>query len=66
MYDNGQRIDADSHFQDHMDHEVPIQILIDQEHADIGFIEKYCPNFIVVNNTFYKRSSFTFISRPGY
>ncbi|OGX61546.1 MAG: hypothetical protein A2189_01390 [Paenibacillus sp. RIFOXYA1_FULL_44_5] len=66
MYINGQEISEDTHFQDHIEHQVPIQIYRNSQHKDIGYIEDYNGNFIKVNNTFYNRNQFTFISRPGY
>jgi len=66
MYLNGQMIFDDRHFQDHMTLEVPIQIYCGQLHRDIGFIEYYGKEFVKVNNIFYSRKQFTFVSRPGY
>ncbi|MEI7027677.1 hypothetical protein [Paenibacillus sp. y28] len=66
MYRNGQNLTEDLHFQDHLEHEVPIQIYLGVNHKDIGFVEQYSGIFIKVNNTFYRRDYFTFISRPGY
>ncbi len=66
MYVNGQELTRDRHFQDHILHEVPIQIYYEKMHDDIGFIEKISPDYIKVNNTFYNRELYTFISRPGY
>lgn len=66
MYVNGQFLSEDQHFQDHLDHEVPIQIYMQSDHRDIGFVEGFCPRFVKVNNIFYNRQWFTFISRPGY
>lgn len=66
MYLFGQRLTRDLHFQDHYEHEVPVQIYDDKQHKDIGFIQAYSHHFIKVNNTFYNRTMYTFISRPGY
>lgn len=66
MYLNGQMIFEDRHFQDHMLMEVPIQIYCGRTHSDIGFIEYYGKQFVKVNNIFYNRQQFTFVSRPGY
>lgn len=66
MYINGQQLTEDEHFQDHVEHEVPIQIYYLKEHNDIGYVEKVSTHYIKVNNTFYSRNCFTFVSRPGY
>lgn len=66
MYLNGQIITEDRQFQDHMEHEVPVQIYLEHDHNDIGYVERFTPSFIKVNRTYYNRSLFTFISRPGY
>jgi hypothetical protein len=66
MYLNGQMIFDDRHFRDHMSSEVPIQIYFGRQHSDIGFIEYYGKEFVKVNNIFYSRRQFTFVSRPGY
>lgn len=66
MYINGEKLTKDLHFQDHMDCIVPVQIYCNQGHSDIGFIEKFSSLFVKMNNTFYNRDEYTFISRPGY
>lgn len=66
MYVNGQKLTDDLHFQDHIDHEVPIQVYQMKEHSDIGFIQQVTPLYIKINGTFYSRSLYTFVSRPGY
>lgn len=66
MYVNGQILTEDLQFQDHIDHEVPIQIYKNNHHNDIGFVEQVSSHYIKLNDTFYNRSHFTFISRPGY
>lgn len=66
MYSNGQHISEDRHFQDHLEHEVPVQIYYAESHKDIGFVERFTPSFIQVNRTCYIRSLYTFVSRPGY
>jgi hypothetical protein len=65
MY-NGKLLMHDSHFQDHLEALVPVQVYYQNKHKDIGFVEYYTSNFIKVNNTFYNRFLYTFISRPGY
>lgn len=66
MYLNGQQLTDDNHFQDHIEHEVPIQIYLEQKHDDSEFVEKISPDYIKVNDTFYSRRVFAFISRPSY
>lgn len=66
MYTNGQALTADSHFEDHLLRDVPIQIYYKQTHSDIGFVQEVSPAYVKVNDTFYRRDHFTFISRPGY
>jgi len=66
MYSNGELIFADFHFNDHCEHQVPVQIYWGREHSDIGFVEQYSQGFVKVNNVFYNRMQFTFVSRPGY
>ncbi|WP_223298917.1 hypothetical protein [Paenibacillus darwinianus] len=66
IYINGQHLFEDRHFLDHIEHEVPIQIYCEREHSDIGFIEQFSADYVKVNNVFYNRDQFTFISRPGY
>lgn len=66
MYDNGQKLTHDHHFQDHVDASVPVQVYYQTAHKDIGFVEVYSTHFIKVNNTFYNRTLHDFISRPGY
>ncbi|MBP3967027.1 MULTISPECIES: hypothetical protein [Paenibacillus] len=66
MYVNGQHIFDDYHFQDHHEHQVPVQIYWGKEHHDIGYVEYFSPSYIKMNNIFYSRKQFTFVSRPGY
>jgi hypothetical protein len=66
MYLNGQLIFDDFHFKDHCEAHVPVQIYWGTEHSDIGFVEQFCPEYIKINNVFYNRRQFTFVSRPGY
>lgn len=66
MYSNGEKLTHDLHFRDHMESIVPIQIYCNQKHSDIGFVEKFCPRYVKVNDTFYSRDTYIFISRPGY
>ncbi|WP_219834710.1 hypothetical protein [Paenibacillus sp. R14(2021)] len=66
MYVNGQLIFDDLHFQDHHECNVPVQVYWGQEHHDIGFVEYFSPSYIKMNNVFYSRKQFTFVSRPGY
>lgn len=66
LYENGERLDQDKHFLDHIEHEVPIQVYLDGEHVEIGFVERFCSRYVRINNVDYDRTVFTFISRPGY
>ncbi|QHT58692.1 hypothetical protein GXP70_00985 [Paenibacillus lycopersici] len=66
MYVNGQRIYDDSHFQDHRDCNVPVQVYWRDVHHDIGFVDEISSSYIKMNNIFYSRKQFTFVSRPGY
>lgn len=66
MYSNGQALCEDLHFWDHVAAEVPVQIYHEGQHSDIGFIENFNPRFVKINNIFYRRDHYTFISRPGY
>lgn len=66
MYLNGQVIFEDGHFNDHIEYQVPVQIYCGKQHSDIGFIEQFTSKFVRINNIFYNRNLFTFISRPGY
>ncbi|MDB5052388.1 MAG: hypothetical protein JWM44_438 [Bacilli bacterium] len=66
MYLFGQTLTGDGQFYDHIEHEIPIQIYLERSHTDIGFIEGYSEDYIKVNQTFYNRKQFTFVSRPGY
>lgn len=65
-YENGQRLYEDQHFQDHIDHGVPVQIYLEGVHQDIGFIDSFNRRSVRVNDIDYDRNRFTFISRPGY
>lgn len=66
IYENGQRLNEDQHFMDHIEHEVPIQVYLGAEHYDIGFVEWFSRHHVRINDVEYDRSRFTFISRPGY
>jgi len=66
MYKNGEELTRDEQFEDHLGRDVPVQIYRGNLHSDIGFVQAVLPDFIRVNDTFYRRDLFTFISRPGY
>ncbi|WP_081667172.1 hypothetical protein [Paenibacillus pinihumi] len=66
LYLHGQMLFDDRHFEDHMDHRIPIQVYSIGCHKDIGFIEQYCGDYVKVNHIFYDRTQFTFVSRPGF
>jgi len=63
-YINGQLIYEDRHFKDHMLAGVPVQVFLGSMHGDIGYIEYYGRDFVKVNNYFYCRKQFSFVSRP--
>jgi hypothetical protein len=66
VYLFGQTITCDVQILDHIEHEIPIQIYSEFTHTDIGYIDDYSENFVKVNQTYYCRRQFTFVSRPGY
>jgi sRNA-binding regulator protein Hfq len=66
MYTFGQKLTIDLHFQDHIEHQVPVQIYLNSGHKDIGFVEGFSDHFIEMNQTFYNRNMYIFVSRPGY
>lgn len=66
MFLNGDSLIEDSDFYAHSKNDVPIQVYHNDEHRDIGFVDEYSPHFIQINNNYYNRTMFTFISRPGY
>ncbi|PDO11092.1 MAG: hypothetical protein BLM47_03615 [Candidatus Reconcilbacillus cellulovorans] len=65
-YENGQLLTEDWHFHDHMECEVPVQIYLGDTHKDIGFVEQVMPGFVKINNTYYNRNTYRFVSRPGF
>ncbi|MFC0216127.1 hypothetical protein ACFFK0_27400 [Paenibacillus chartarius] len=65
-YGNGELLHEDRHFYDHVEYQVPVQVYCQGIHRDIGYVEYYSEFFIKVNNTYYNRKMFTFVSRPGY
>lgn len=66
LYWNGQQLYEDQHLMDHIDSDVPVQVYCNGEHSEIGFIEQFCADYVKINNVFYSRKQFTFVSRPGY
>ncbi|WP_409343888.1 hypothetical protein [Paenibacillus sp. MBLB4367] len=62
----GQKLTQDTHFRDHVQHEIPVQVYDGRQHIDIGMVESYSEHFIKINNTAYNRNMYTYISRPGY
>ena len=66
VYENGQVLTDDLHFVDHLDQDVPIQIYRNNLHDDIGYVQEVSPLYVKVNDTFFRRDLFRFISRPGY
>lgn len=65
-YYNGQPLFEDRHFADHIWHQVPVQVYLDREHREIGFIERFCDQYVQIEGTLFPRTRFTFLSRPGY
>lgn len=66
MLYHGAALIKDEHFQYHIAERVPVQIYESHQHSDIGYIEKFCSAYVKVNDTYYHREQFTFVSRPGY
>lgn len=66
MYENGQPLNHDKHFKDHIGRDIPIQVYCSNKHHDIGFVQEISAAFVKVNNTFYRRDLYVFVSRPGY
>ena len=66
MYENGQPLTDDSQFNDHIGRSVPVQIYSGGSHRDIGYVQEVTAAYIKINDTFYRRDQFTFVSRPGY
>ncbi|WP_166241192.1 hypothetical protein [Paenibacillus turpanensis] len=66
MYSFGQALSENQHFYDHQEHQVPVQIYLNGEHVDIGFVTQITASYVRINDTFYHRSMYTFVSRPGY
>lgn len=66
MYNNGEHLLDDRHFRDHVDHHIPVQVYIGNDHRDIGYIVEYSSHFVRINNILYSRYYYRFVSRPGY
>lgn len=66
MYENGQQLTQDQQFEDHIGCDVPVQIYRNHAHNDIGYVQEVLPDFVRINDTFYRRDQFIFVSRPGY
>lgn len=66
MYSFGQVLSEDIHFLDHMEHGIPVQVYNGRRHLDIGFVQGISREFIKIGNLYYRRSLYTFVSRPGY
>lgn len=45
---------------------MPVQVYSRGLHRDIGYVEYYSEFFVKVNNTYYNRKLFEFVSRAGY
>lgn len=70
MYQNGQALTDDTHFNDHIGRDVPVQVYSGRYsgriHYDIGYVQEVSASYVKVGDTFYRRDRFLFISRPGY
>jgi len=66
MYLNGESLSDDKHLRDHIEHDIPVQVYVGDEHRDIGFVSDYSQHFVRINNVLYSRSYYRFVSRPGY
>lgn len=62
----GEELSEDSHFQNHLDCGIPVQVYYNGKHADIGLVESVTSQYVKINDIYYARHLFTFISRPGY
>lgn len=63
---HGELITQDPDIEEHILAKIPVQIYLQDEHEDIGFIDAYTSQFIKMNQVCYNRNMYTFISRPGY
>jgi len=66
MYSNGQALTNDTHFSDHIGLDIPIQVYLSNHHNDIGFVQEVSPEYVKINDSFFRRDQFQFVSRPGY
>lgn len=66
MYLKGYILTKDQHFQHHLVQGIPVQIYDELQHSDIGYIERYGAEYVKMNNIYYHRGQYLFISRPGY
>ncbi|AJS60735.1 hypothetical protein [Paenibacillus sp. IHBB 10380] len=66
MIEFGQTLSLQSHFKQHYDHLIPVQVLQRGVHVDIGHIAALDENFIEIDGTLYNKQLYTFISRAGY
>jgi len=66
MYQNGQPLTEDAHFNDHIGRDIPVQIYLQGTHNDIGFVQEVMLDYVKINEVFYRRDQFIFLSRPGY
>ncbi|WP_223069032.1 hypothetical protein [Paenibacillus caui] len=62
----GSELVLDSHFREHLEHHIPVQIYFRGIHEGIGRITGYNRFFVEIEGTLYNRKSYSFISRPGY
>jgi ribosome maturation factor RimP len=66
MYENGQPLTEDVHFTDHIGHDIPVQIYLMDTHNEIGHVQEVLKDYIKINDCYYRRDLFRFLSRPGY
>ncbi|AWB42813.1 hypothetical protein DCC85_00195 [Paenibacillus sp. CAA11] len=62
----GSELIQDSHFRQHLEHHIPVQVYRKGVYTGIGRITGYDADFVEIGGTLYSRIAFTFISRPGY
>lgn len=66
MYLFGQILTQDIHFLHHMEHEIPVQVYLGPQHADIGYVCSISRHFVRIGPVYYNRGIYRFVSRPGY
>lgn len=66
MTEFGQLLTLHRHFQQHLIHGIPVQVLRQGVHVDIGTITSFTKHFVEIQGTLYNRNLYTFVSTPGY